>query len=169
MGNLDKSVIRRAELNETNRFPTTRSYMRLLKNQPNKTPRALHGVNCRTHQIGSHTRVYVTEQSQMLAGDYDDHNIPVTNKSEENYECTTVKSIQSSYNVIVFKNNLETGDPNKDQTAYLGDGFCSCDNCRKATVPADFLNCRNYEKYEIMDQNHSVLDIYMFYILQLLG
>jgi hypothetical protein len=41
VGNLDKNVIRQAELNETGRYPTTRSYMLLLWSQPDKTPRAL--------------------------------------------------------------------------------------------------------------------------------
>ena len=140
VGNLDKNVIRKAELNETDRFPTTRSYMRLLTQQPDKTPRALDDVKRKTHEFDSHTRVYVTEQSQMLPGDETNHDI--TNKSEENYECTTVSGIQSSYNVIIFKNDSETGEVNKDQTAYLRDGYCSCDNCRKAILPDDFSHCR---------------------------
>ena len=142
VGNLDKNVIRKAELNETGRFPTTRSSLSLLTQQPDKKPRDLNDIKRKTHEIDSHTRVYVTEKSQMLPDDEMNHDILVTNKSEENYECTAVSGIQSSYNVIVFKNDLETGEVNKDQTAYLRDGFCSCDNCRKATVPEDFLICR---------------------------
>lgn len=144
VGNLDKNIIRKADLNETEtgRYPTTRSYMTLLTGQPEKTPRALDDVNRKTHEIDSHTRMYVTERSLMYDGDDENHNFLVTNKAEENYECTTVSGIQSSYNVIVFKNAAETGDVKTDQTAYLRDGFCSCDNCRKALVLQDFLSCR---------------------------
>jgi hypothetical protein len=142
VGNLDKNIIRKAELNETGRYPTTRSYMTLLTEQPEKTPRALDDVNRKTHEIDSHTRVYVTERSLMFDRDDENHDILVTNKLEENYEFTTVSGIQSCYNVIVFKNVAETGDVNTDQTAYLRDGFCSCDSCRSAIVPDDFLCCR---------------------------
>jgi hypothetical protein len=55
----------------------------------------------------------------MLPGDETNHDILVTNKSEENYECTTVSGMQSSCNVIIFKNDSETGEVNKDQTAYF--------------------------------------------------
>ena len=45
VGNLDKNVIRKAELAEAGRYPTTRSYMPLLLSQPEKTPRALDDTN----------------------------------------------------------------------------------------------------------------------------
>ena len=51
VGNLDKNVIRKAELAETGRYPTTRSYMPLLLSQPEKTPRVLDDPNRRTHEI----------------------------------------------------------------------------------------------------------------------
>jgi hypothetical protein len=131
--------------------------MTLLTEQPEKTPGALDDVNRKTHEIDSHTRVYLTERSRMFDRDDKNHDILATNKLEENYECTTVSGIKSCYNVIAFKNDAEnkdvppkkskfvqseTGDVNTDQTAYLPDGFCSCDSCRSALVPDDFLRCK---------------------------
>lgn len=142
VGNLDKNIIRKAELQETGRFPTTRSYMLLLNKQKEMKPRPLDDINRRTHEIDAHIRVFVTERSHMMPGDGENHDVLVTNKSEENYECTTLSGIQSCYNIIVFSNPSETGELNKDQTAYLRDRFCSCDSCRKATIPDDFSACR---------------------------
>jgi hypothetical protein len=48
VGNLDKNVIRKAELAETGRYPTAESYMPLLLSQPPKTPRALDDTNRKT-------------------------------------------------------------------------------------------------------------------------
>jgi hypothetical protein len=53
VGNLDKNVIRQAELSETGRYPTTRSFMPLLWSQPAKTPRALDDPNRKTHEMTS--------------------------------------------------------------------------------------------------------------------
>ena len=49
VGNLDKNIIRQAELAEVGRYPTTRSYMPLLWSQPVKTPRALNDPSRRLH------------------------------------------------------------------------------------------------------------------------
>lgn len=135
---LNPTVIRRAELAEAGRYPTTRSYMPLLLSQPEKTPRALDDTNRRTHEIDQHARVYVVDKPNMLPGDESNHNYLVTDKSRQNYECTVVNGIQSAYNAIVFKIENEGGEANTNQTAYLRDGFCSCDSCRKAKVPEDF-------------------------------
>ena len=54
VGNLDKNVIRNAELAETGRYPTTRSFMPLLWRQQAKTPRALDDPNRRTLQWYGH-------------------------------------------------------------------------------------------------------------------
>ena len=51
VGNLDKKVIRQAELAEIGRYPTTRSYMPLLWSQPDKTPRELSDPARKTHEI----------------------------------------------------------------------------------------------------------------------
>ena len=95
-----------------------------------------------THEIDKHVRVYVADKPEKIAGDDNDYNILVTDKQMENYECSTVPGIQSRYNMIAFKNLHETGEVNTRQTVYLRDGFCSCDNCRGAIIPEDFLNCR---------------------------
>jgi hypothetical protein len=150
VGNLDKRVIRQSELAETGRYPTTRSYLPLLLAQPEKTPHPLDHPDRATHEIDKHVRVYVTDTPEKIAGDDNDHNILVTDKLKENYECSTVPGIQSSYNMIAFKNLLESGAINTRQTVYLRDGFCSCDNCRGAIVPEDFGNCR-YESNDILD------------------
>ena len=142
VGNLDKTLIRQTELAGTGRFPTTRSYMPLLLNQPEKTPRALTDPNRKTHEIDKHIRVYVTDKPQMLEGDMTNPNILVTDKEMENNECTVVPGIQSSYNAIAFKNSQESGTIKTDQTIYLRDNFCSCHNCRAATTPGDFNGCR---------------------------
>ena len=122
--------------------------MPLLISQPAKTPRALNDRNRKSHEIDQHIRVYVVDKPNMMPGDETNHNYLVTDKSSENYECTTVSGIQPTYNVIVFRNESEGGEVNTNQTVYLRDGFCSCNNCRKATVPEDFLTCR-YEKNDV--------------------
>jgi hypothetical protein len=142
VGNLDKNVIRQAELAETGRYPTTRSYMSLLWSQPAKTPRALDDPYRRTHEIDEQVRILVTDLPNAVPTDADDSRILITNKSEENYECTNVPGIQSAYNAIVFNKPSETGAVGSEQTVYLRDAFCSCDSCRGATKPADFTNCR---------------------------
>jgi hypothetical protein len=142
VGNLDKNVIRQAELNETGRYPTTRNYMPLLWSQPDKTPRALDDPQRRTHEIDEHVRILVNDLPNVLQGDTTNCRMVITNKAEENYECSNVPGIQSCYNAIVFKNSLENGAVNTNQTVYLKDAFCSCDNCRGVTRPEDFLHCR---------------------------
>jgi hypothetical protein len=90
-----------------------------------------------------HIRVYVVDKhDKLLPGDETNHNYLVTDKLSENYECSVVAGIQSTYNVIVFRKESERGEVNTSQTVYLRDGFCSCDNCRKATVPENFLTRR---------------------------
>ncbi len=142
VGNLDKRIIRNSELAETGRYPTTRSYMSLLLSQPEKTPRPLNHPDRATHEIDKHIRVYVTDKLQMEVGDNENHDILVTDKETTNYECTALNGIQSSYNIIAFKNENESGEIGTTQTVYLRDGFCSCDNCRGATIPDDYNNCR---------------------------
>lgn len=142
VGNLDKRIIRNSELAETGRYPTTRSYMTLLLSQPEKTPKPLHHPDRATHEIDKHVRVYVTDKLQMEQGDHENHDILVMDKEIQNYECTAVHGIQSCYNIIAFKNANETGDIGTTQTIYLRDGFCSCDNCRGATKPEEYSNCR---------------------------
>lgn len=142
VGNLDKNVIRQAELNETGRYPTTRSYMPLVWSQPDKTPRALDDPQRRTHEIDEHIRILVNDPPNVLPGDTTNSRMVITNKAEENYECSNVPGIQSCYNAIVFKNLLADGAVNTNQTVYLKDAFCSRDNCRGATRPESFLNCR---------------------------
>jgi hypothetical protein len=142
VGNLDKNVIRQAELSETGRYPTTRSFMPLLWSQPSKTPRALDDPNRKTHEIDQHIRILVTDQPQALPGDTNNTSVIITNKAAENYECSNIPGIQSAYNAIVFKNDMETGEVNDNQTVYLRDAFCSCDCCRAAVTPDDFKKCR---------------------------
>ena len=147
VGNLDKKIIRRAELNETGRYPTTRSFMPLLINQPPMTPRALDDPNRKTHEIDEHIRIFVTDYPEMMDGDNENNNVIVLNKKLQNYDCNICSGIQSSYNAIVFaqENN------NSDITAYLRDMFCSCDNCRGATKPIDFSGCRyNINMFSIL-------------------
>ena len=144
VGNLDKKIIRQSELAETGRYPTTRSYMSLLLSQPEMTPRPLSDPNRLTHEIDKHIRVYVTDKSDMEEGDYDDHNILVTDKETQNYESSSVLGIQSCYNMIAFRNTHESGGVNTTQTVYLRNGFCSCDTCRGAIKPDDFKNCRSH-------------------------
>ena len=142
VGNLDKNVIRNAELAETGRYPTTRSFMELLWSQPEKTPRALDDKNRKTHEIDEHIRIYVTDLPFAAPGDENDSRIIITDKSRENYECSNVPGIQRCYNIMVFRNASEGGGIKEVQTIYLRDAFCSCDNCRRAKVPDDFKNCR---------------------------
>ena len=56
--------------------------------QPDKTPRVLHGVNRRTHEIVGHMLQSNLKCYPVI--------IMIMIFSEENYEYTTVKSIQSS-------------------------------------------------------------------------
>ena len=142
VGNLDKNVIRKAELAETGRYPTTRSFMELLWSQPEKTPRKLNDKNRKTHEIDEHIRIYVTDLPFAAPGDVNDSRILITDKSTENFECTNVSGIQRCYNIIVFSSTSEGGGVNEEQTVYLRDAFCSCNNCRGAKVPDDFKNCR---------------------------
>jgi hypothetical protein len=51
--------------------------------------------------------VYVVDKPNMLPGDESNHNYLVTDKSSENYECSVVNGIQSTYNIIVFRNESE--------------------------------------------------------------
>jgi hypothetical protein len=125
VGNLDKRVIRNSELAETGRYPTTRIFMKLLLSQPDKTPKPLSHPDRATHEIDKHVRVYVTDKPLMEEGDGDNHDILVTDKETENYDCTGVHEIQSCYNMIAFRNENESGDIGTPQTVYLRDGFCS--------------------------------------------
>ena len=95
VGNLDKKITRQSELAEIGRYPTTRSFLPLLLSQPEMKSKPLHYPNRATHEIDKHIRVYVTDKPQILEGDENNHNILVTNKEEENYECTLVTGIQS--------------------------------------------------------------------------
>jgi hypothetical protein len=142
VGNLDKNVIRKAELAEIGRYPRTRSFMPLLWEQPPKTPRALDDPNRKTHEIDEHIRIYVTDLPHALPTDAQDKRILITNKAIENFECTNVPGIQGCYNFIVLKNDTETGAINESQTIYLRDAFCSCDSCRGANALEDFTRCR---------------------------
>ena len=108
VGNLDKTVIRQAELAEVGRYPTTRSYMPLLWSQPDKTPRELDDPARKTHEIDQHIRMLVVDLPNALAADKKDSRILITNKALENFECTNVPGIQSSYNAIAFKNSTVT-------------------------------------------------------------
>ena len=85
----------------------------------------------------------------MEEGDYDDHNILVTDKETQNYESSSVLGIQSCYNMIAFRNMHESGEVNTIQTVYLRDGFCSCDTCRGAIKPDDYKNCRSHHLFII--------------------
>ena len=116
--------------------------MPLLWSQPAKAPRALDDPNRKTHEIVQHIRILVTDQPQALPGDVNNTRLIITNKAAENYECSNIPGIQSAYNAIVFKNDMETGEVNDNQTVYLRDAFCSCDCCRAAIMPDDFKNCR---------------------------
>jgi hypothetical protein len=82
VGNLDKNVIRQAELNETGRYPTTRNYMPLLWSQPDKTPRALDDPQRRTHEIDEHVRILVNDLPNVLQGDTTNCRMVITNKAE---------------------------------------------------------------------------------------
>jgi hypothetical protein len=129
VGNLDKNVIRNAELAETGRYPTTRSFMPLLWVQPAKTPRTLDDPNRKTYEINEHIRIYVKDLPHVLPTDAQDNRILITNKAVENFECTNVPGIQGCYNFIALKSVPETGKVNEIQTIYLRDAFCSCDSC----------------------------------------
>ena len=73
VGNLDKNIIRQAELAEVGRYPTTRSYMPLLWSQPVKTPRALNDPNRRLHEIDEHIRILVEDLPNALPNDADEN------------------------------------------------------------------------------------------------
>ena len=141
-GNLDKNVIRQAELAETGRYPTARSYMSLLWSQKAMTPRDLDDPQRRTHEIDGYIRMYVNDLPNTNSGDNTDSRIIITDKAMKKYECTHVPWIQSSYNAIVFRYLTETGEVGTKQSVYLRNAFCSCDNCRGATKPEDYINCR---------------------------
>ena len=121
VGNLDKNVIRQAELAETGRYPTTRSYMPLLWSQKAMKPRDLDGPQRRTHEIDEHIRIYVNNLPNTISGDNTDSRIIITDKAMENYECTHVSGIQSSYNAVAFR---ETGEVGTKQSVYLRNAFC---------------------------------------------
>ena len=142
VGNLDKNVIRQAELAETGRYPTTRSYMPLLWSQKAMKPRDLDDPQRRTHEIDEHIRIYVNDLPNTISGDNTDSRIIITDKALENYECTHVPGIQSSYNAAAFRDLTETGEVGTKQSVYLRNAFCTCDNCRGATKPEDYMNCR---------------------------
>ena len=139
VGNLDKRIIRQAELAETGRYPTTRSYLPLLLEQKQKTPRALNDPDRKTHEIDRHIRMYVTDKPEMIEGDYENPSVLVLDKQNQNYECNNCPGIQGSYNVIAFAQSAESG---ADNIVYLRDMFCSCDCCRGATKPEDYKNCK---------------------------
>jgi hypothetical protein len=69
----------------------------------------------------------------------------VTNKAQEDYNCSTSDGIFSSHNAIVF------ADTNSDLTApityYLRRNFCACNNCLKAVNPEDFTRCSYMEDF----------------------
>ena len=111
------------------------------------TPRDLDDPQRRTHEIDEHVRIYVNDLPDTITGDDTDSRIIVTDKTTENYECTHVSGIQSSYNAVALRDLSETGDVGTKETVYLRNAFCSCDNCRSATKPQDYTNCR----YEAVD------------------
>ena len=115
VGNLDKKIIRQAELAKVGRYSITRSYMPLLWSQPNKTPRALDDPARRTHEIDEHIRILVIDYPDILSEDDSDNKILITNKAEENYECSNVPGIQASYNAIAFNDPSESGEVNTIQ------------------------------------------------------
>ena len=121
--------------------------MPLLWSQKAMTSRDLDDPQRRTHEIDEHVRIYVNDLPDTITGDDTDSRIIVTDKTTENYECTHVPGIQSSYNAVAFRDLSETGDVGTKQTVYLRNAFCSCDNCRSATKPQDYTNCR----YEAVD------------------
>lgn len=83
--------------------------------------------------------MYVTDTPEMIAGDKENANILVLDKQAQNYDCNECPGIKGSYNVIAFAQTTNIGTEN---IAYLRDLFCSCDCCRGATKPQDYLNCR---------------------------
>jgi hypothetical protein len=56
------------------------------------------------HEIDKYSGVYVTDKPLMGEGDSDNHDILVTDKETENYDCTGVHGIQSCCNIIAFRN-----------------------------------------------------------------
>jgi hypothetical protein len=96
----------------------------------------------KTHEIDQHIRILVTDQPQALPGDTNNTSVIITNKAAKNYEFSNIPGIQSAYNAIVFKNDMETGEVNDNQTVCLRDAFCSYDCCRAAVTPDDFRKCR---------------------------
>ena len=139
VGNLDEKVIRQAELSKIGRYPTTRSYMPLLWSQPAKTPRALGDPARRIHEIDEHIRMLVVDFLEMIPTDTNDSRIIITNKLGENFKCTNVSGIQSSYNAIAFR---KSGVATILDTILIRDDFCSCKTCRSAMTPDEFQNCR---------------------------
>ena len=116
--------------------------MPLLWSQPAKTPRALDDPARRTHEIDEHIRMLVVDFPDVQPNDETNDLILVTNKLLENYECTNVQGIQSSYNAIVFRECTVDGVSKTPDTVFLRDAFCSCDSCRGAIIQDDFKNCR---------------------------
>ena len=142
VGNLDKKVIKQAELAEVGRYPTTRSFMPLLWSQPAKTPRGLNDPARRTHEIDEHIRMLVVDFPDIQPNDEANSKILITNKHLENYDCTIAQGIQSSYNAIVFQAVPVDGVRKTPDTVFLRDAFCSCESCRGAQTQDDFENCR---------------------------
>ena len=81
----------------------------------------------------------VVDFPEIIPTDANDSRIIITNKVEENFECTNVSGIQSSYNAIAFR---KSGVATTLDTIFLRDGFCSCKTCRSAVTPDEFQNCR---------------------------
>jgi hypothetical protein len=156
-GNLDKEIIRKAELNRSGRYPNTLDFMELLWDSPKQHPHALHDENRLLHELDEHNRIYVfdinskslgdetkwvNDLNNKSVGDKTNPRILITDKKTQNYDCTEVKGIQSSYCVIAFRDDNETGAIGTNQTVYLRDDFCSCFSCRGAFLPEHFLDCR---------------------------
>jgi hypothetical protein len=145
VGALDKVEIDRAEKNETDRFPTTRRMMPFLWNIVDMSPTPLTDPNRLLHAIDQHLRVFVVEESQMEQQDKEDSRIIVTNKAEEDYNCSTSDGIFTSHNAIVFADT--NSDLKAPITYYLRRNFCACNNCLKALSPEDYLRCTYMEDF----------------------
>jgi hypothetical protein len=142
VGNLDKEIIRKAELNRSGRYPSTLDFMPLLWSSPAQKPKDLDDENRLLHEIDEHNRIYVVDDNNKSVGDETDSRILIADKKKQDYDCSEVKGIQSSYCAIAFKNDNETGAIGSDQTIYLRDDFCSCFDCRGAFLPEHFEKCR---------------------------
>jgi hypothetical protein len=133
-------------------------FMPLLWDSPEQQPRALHHEDRLLHELDQHNRIYVVDDNNKKEGDLSNARILVTDKKAQNYDCTDVAGIQSSYCVIAFKNEQESGIIGTPQTVYLRDDFCSCHNCRGASLPEHFKNCR----YRIYIQKHIYIYIFIY-------